>query len=250
MKSEDKFVSVVKTLNEHRGVTIAVLVDDSFSQKEIDEHIKRGMGAAEIRIDLFQNDDLAHIHDQIKKFSAVPTLATIRKITDGGKWDKTEEERISIFESIIPEVDAIDVELAEPKTLEMLMPLSLQYGCELVASYHNFEKTPSSDGLQELITNAKRVGVSAVKIACKVNNVEDNARLAALFDQESGIELIIIGMGELGMPSRISFPALGSLLTYSPSDKIPASYGQISFSNMVQILSVIYPAFCCTNNIR
>ena len=238
-----KFVENVKHIKDRDGVIVAVLVDDSFTSEDIERHVMLGMGVAEIRIDLFNNFETDHIIKEIAKFASISTLATIRKISDGGKWDKPEAERIEIFKALHPHVGAVDVELSEPETLKTLGPVLQDSNCDLVGSYHNFEKTPDIEKLSELIEQAKEVNAAAVKIACKVNNEDDNARLALLFNQDHDIPLIIIGIGPVGMPTRISFPALGSLLTYSPSDKILAEYGQVSFSTMVEMLQVLYPDF-------
>lgn len=243
MLVESNFVTQVNNVKSNDGVVVAVLVDDGFSNEEVERHIQGGMGVAEIRIDMFQNFETNHVKKEIDKFADVPTLATIRKDVDGGLWINSEAERIELFKSIIPHVGAVDIELSEPKTLVELKGFLGNNGCALVASYHNFDQTPSDEQLQALITQAKAADADAVKIACMVKSEADCARLAALFEKDLDIPKIIIGMGPLGMGTRVSFPALGSLLTYSPSDKIKAAYGQISFSEMIEQLHKFYPTF-------
>tara|TARA_R110002096_G_scaffold309403_4_gene504059 strand:+ start:90350 stop:91090 length:741 start_codon:yes stop_codon:yes gene_type:complete len=243
MGLENNFTAKVKRIKENSGVVVAVLVDDRFTGQEIERHIKGGMGVAEIRIDMFKSHAPNHVKKEIEKFTAFPTLATIRKSIDGGLWNKPEVERIETFKSTIPYVGAVDIELSEPETLAALKNVLRDNDCDLVASYHNFDQTPDDKFLQTLIAQAKDVGADAIKIACMVKNKDDSTRLAALFDKDLDIPKIIIGMGALGMGTRITFPALGSLLTYSPSDKIPAAYGQISFSEMIKQLRDVYPTF-------
>ncbi|MBT5074315.1 MAG: type I 3-dehydroquinate dehydratase [Kordiimonadaceae bacterium] len=243
MRVKNNFIKQVKHIKENAGVVVAVLVDDGFSKQEIERHIKCGMGVAEIRIDMFQSYAPNHIIKEIDKFAEVPTLATIRKTEDGGFWNKPETERIELFKSIIPHVWAVDIELSEPETLSALKEFLCDHSCDLVASYHNFDQTPNDDFLHTLISQAKKVGADAVKIACMVKSEADCIRLATLFEKDLDIPKIIIGMGALGMRTRVSFPALGSLLTYSPSDKISAAYGQISFSDMIEQLREFYPTF-------
>lgn len=243
MQTDNNFITQVTHIKEQAGVVVAVLVDDSFTGPEIARHIKGGMGLAEIRIDMFEDHAAAHVNKEIDKFADVPTLATIRKTEDGGLWNKPENVRIELFNSIIPRVGAVDIELSEPNTLSALKGVLQSNNCNLVASYHNFNQTPDNETLNGLIKQAQNVDADAVKIACMVQSEEDCARLAALFDSDLDIPKIIIGMGPLGMATRIAFPALGSLVTYSPSDKITAAYGQISFSEMIKQLHDFYPAF-------
>lgn len=243
MQVSNNFIAQVTSDKEQAGVVVAVLVDDGFTSQEIERHIKGGMGVAEIRIDMFEEHAENHVNKEIDKFTDVPTLATIRKTEDGGLWNKPEADRIELFKSIIPHVGAVDIELSEPETLSALTETLRGHSCDLVASYHNFDQTPNDEFLNGLISQAKDVDAGAVKLACMVKSEDDCARLAALFDTDLDMPKIIIGMGPLGMGTRVVFPALGSLLTYSPSDKITAAYGQISFSQMIEQLRKYYPSF-------
>lgn len=243
MQYDNSFISQVTRIKQKNGAVVAVLVDDCFSSQEIERHIKSGMGVAEIRIDMFKNQEAIHVRKEIDKFANVPTLATIRKTIDGGLWNKPEKERIELFNSIIPHVGAVDIELSEPDTLTALKNVLSDHSCNLIASYHNFDHTPDDETLYDLINQAKGVNASAVKIACMAQKEEDCSRLADLFNKDLDIPKIIIGMGPIGMNTRVIFPALGSLLTYSPSDKITAAYGQISFTEMIKKLREFYPTF-------
>ncbi len=243
MRADNNFVTQIKRIKENAGVVVAVLVDDGFSKQEIDRHVKCGMGVAELRIDIFQDHAPNYVKKEIDKFARIPTLATIRKTEDGGLWNKPEADRIELFKSIIPHVGAVDIELSEPETLAALKEFRRDHSCDLIASYHNFDQTPDDQFLYALITQAIEVDADVIKIACMVESEADCARLAALFDMGLDISKIIVGMGVLGTETRVSFPALGSLLTYSPSDKITAAYGQISFSDMIEQLREFYPTF-------
>lgn len=248
MKQIDSFIAQISGIRKRHGAVVAVLVDDGFSKDEIERHINGGMGVAEIRVDMFKDQTADHVKKEIDKFAGVPTLVTIRKTEDGGLWDKSETDRKELFKSIIPHVGAVDIELSEPETLADLREFLSKNRCALVASYHNFDQTPDDKILQGLIDQAKDINADAIKIASMVKNEEDCARLAALFDRDMDIPKIIIGMGPLGMGTRVAFPALGSLLTYSPSDKITAAYGQISFSEMIKQIRKYYPTFKGSNN--
>lgn len=243
MREDGRFVIQVKKIRRNTGVALAVLVDDTFSKQEINRHVHCGMSVAEIRIDMFQDKTPNHVKNQIDKFGTVPTLATIRKTEDGGLWDTAEAMRRELFKSIIPHVGAVDIELSEPETLSTINKFRRSHICDLIASYHNFDQTPDDHFLHSLIRQAKEADADAVKIACMVKSDADCARLAGLFDKDIDMPKIIIGMGPLGLKTRISFPSLGSLLTYSPSDKIKATYGQISFSEMTKQLRDFYPTF-------
>lgn len=236
-------MAITAKIKEDTGLVVAVMVDDNFTDDDVENHICMGMDVAEIRIDLFQKTDIPYVTQQVKKFMKLPTLATIRISDEGGNWQGTNAQRLALFKSIIPLVNAIDVEISELDILKELRIFTSKHQCDLVASYHNYNETPSDDKFLELVDDAIFLGADILKIACIVNSDKDNARLAALFDKKHNIPLIVIAMGQMGMHSRLSFPALGSVLTYSPSAKINVAPGQINFSKMVEILGFLYPEY-------
>ncbi len=71
-----------------------------------------------------------------------------------------------------------------------------------------------------------------IKIATYINQPADLKILAKLLvDHSVPKQLIVVGMGELGKPSRVLFPYLGSFLTYAVFNNKIAS-GQLSLSEM------------------
>lgn len=225
-------------------VTVAVGVDDSFNPRELKQLNLDGMDVAEIRIDLFKDLSLENIKNTISQYSDKNTIATIRLKTEGGGWNKSEVERLKIFEEIIPQVDAIDVENVAPDTIQNLIPLLQKHNTDLIVSHHDFEKTPTALELNDIKTSAENIGADIIKIATLCNSVSDRQRLAQTLVVDNGEQnLIVIGMGAGSVITRTSFPALGSLLTFASFGRFSTAPGQLPLRSMMENLRHLYPNY-------
>ena len=84
-----------------------------------------------------------------------------------------------------------------------------------IVSFHDFDYTPDTPGLEDILERAQAAGADIVKIAVHCNDLDDLRRLAAFTIAHADQPLITIGMGPHGAVSRMLFPALGSLITYA-----------------------------------
>jgi 3-dehydroquinate dehydratase-1 len=110
----------------------------------------------------------------------------------------------------------------------------------LIVSYHHFEHTPGLMALEEIDARARRLGAHVVKVAVWCNSQADLRNLASFTIQKQPLGIITIGMGELGVVSRIAFPALGSLVTYA-CHGTPTAPGQLTWEETVGYLAAFYP---------
>ena len=85
-------------------------------------------------------------------------------------------------------------------------------GCDVIVSFHDHEKTPVREELEQIISWCFDSGADVAKIACKANCREDAARLLGLLGKER--RLIVAGMGNEGKIVRIVAPLLGSEIAY------------------------------------
>jgi 3-dehydroquinate dehydratase-1 len=108
----------------------------------------------------------------------------------------------------------VDIEIeADARFRERLIRAAQARNCRVIISYHNFQKTPARDELEAAVERAFESGADIVKVACRVRERGDNARLLGLLDL--GPPLIVVGMGKRGRLTRLVAPFLGSLLTYA-----------------------------------
>ena len=221
---------------------IAVGFTDQTSLTTIRNAKKHGLDIVELRIDQYGSFDKRYVLKELKKFKGTPTIATIRSKTEGGAWNLSEAERLSLFKAVIPEVNAIDIELSSKTIIKELVQTAHRAKKLVFISYHNFEGTPEVPQLNKIANKAKTLGADVVKIATLVWKREDIRKLSLFTLSNAPKNLITIGMGPNGVISRILFPALGSLITYASLGK-PTAPGQLDYHTTFELLRKLYPKF-------
>jgi 3-dehydroquinate dehydratase-1 len=225
----------IAALELGRTVAVAVPFDDTPSRAEVQALRVRGLDVAELRVDAFASHGAESVLAELAKYEGIPTLATIRSHAEGGAWAGREAEREKLFLALLPHVGAIDVELAAPALLAALGPAARAAGRLLIASHHDFARTPEPGVLADLIARAHEAGADVVKIAAAVRVPEDIRTLAAALLAPAEIGRIVIGMGEAGLVTRVLFPALGSLVSYAHVGRSTAP-GQLPLDELVDLL--------------
>jgi 3-dehydroquinate dehydratase-1 len=186
---------------------------------------------AEIRIDLaeYNNEEIRKLFSLRKKL-----IATCRpgKIKD--------EERVEILKIAIESgATYIDIEYEAPESYKNdLIAFAHKHGCDIIISYHNYERTPELEELEQIVDNCYKRGADLAKIATHVNVNRDNSKILSLYKAPG--RLVAIGMGDLGRISRIVAPFLGAEFTYaSLNDKEATATGQISYEKLNQFIREI-----------
>lgn len=174
--------------------------------------------------------------DIIRQKSTKPSIFTCRKQEEGGKYNGTEKSRLDIIRHAIDlGFDYIDVEYSTLKNLKIDKKNS-----KLIASFHDFEKTPPYWELTRLVFDMKQTNADIIKIATMVTKEYDLQVLyRILLSKKPSENQIIIGMGQLGKQSRILGPLLGSYLTYAATDTSATAPGQININAMKTIYSLL-----------
>jgi 3-dehydroquinate dehydratase-1 len=189
----------------------------------------------ELRVDMFENISLAHIENTFKtaKENLKKTLiATVRNIKEGGQREIA--ERLSIYKTVIPYADVIDVEINSEDVFAEAKNLCSTYKKLLIGSYHNFDFTPDGGILDNIVARGKELGADIVKIAAMAKDREDLIRLAFLTQRHKESGIITMSMGDKGLPSRVFNPIFGSLITYGYINH-PSAPGQLSVSELMYI---------------
>jgi 3-dehydroquinate dehydratase I len=142
-----------------------------------------------------------------------PWILTVRHFHEGGGRKLSAMTRREMFSSLLPAAGLVDIELRSFSSLAGIIDSARQHNIQVVASFHDFKKTPSSGRLRDLVTQAGDAGADIVKIATKTGSPADVCRLLDLF-QASPLPLAVMGMGALGFGSRMLFAQCGSVLNY------------------------------------
>ena len=208
---------------------------DTLAQLAAGPH--RDCDIVEIRLDLIGPGTPHWVeHAQAIEARGLPVIVTIRLAEEGGQWKQADEARIPLFETALRHLTAVDIELRSP-ILEQVSALARRHQRALIISYHDFQKTPPSDELKNVMANAANFG-TVVKIATFTKTEEDLASLRTLFHENCSAALCVLGMGPLGPQTRVEFPKLGSCLTYGYLDA-PAAPGQVPARDLMQQLKAL-----------
>lgn len=196
----------------------------------IEEHrhlAEQGAELVEMRLDYIgRHIDL----NRLLKDRYCPLVITCRRREDGGRWEKTEEERLMILRSAIASgVDFVDLE----EDIARAIP---RYGAtKRIVSLHNFEQTP--ENLEEIHQRLAALDADVVKIATLANSFTDCIRMLRLAESAK-VPTIALCMGEVGMITRVMALRYGAPFTYTvmtAGRKIAP--GQVTFETMRDVYS-------------
>lgn len=183
---------------------------------------EQGAKLVELRVDYIgRSIDLS----RLLKDRPTPVVVTARRQSDGGRWMKSESERLMLLRSVIASgVEYVDLE----SDIADQIP---RYGkTKRIISLHNMEETP--DNLEEIHADLSRHDPDIVKIATMANSFSDNVRMIDMV-KNAKVPTIGICMGEVGIVTRVLANRFGSPFTYAAfSQDKEVAPGQISWKDM------------------
>ena len=185
---------------------------------------------AEIRLD----------RTKLSKEEVVQLFSTSKKlIATYREGDNKETRKRVLLLAIDSGASMVDIELESPDEYRKeIIERAREKNCEVIVSYHNYEKTPSRAELEAIIEQCFDKGADIAKIACKANSKGDSARLLGLLDSKK--RLVVIGMGGSGRITRIAGPLLGSEIAFVSADSgKETAKGQLGREKMEKILEVL-----------
>ncbi len=152
-----------------------------------------------------------------------PVIITCRSRAQGGHYAGSEEERRTILsEALALGAEYVDVEW-QSSCAELLDRAG---GRRIVLSHHDFTGVPAD--LQDLTRAMLGSGAEIVKVAVMASRLTDCVTLRNL-GRNTRVPIILIAMGEPGVPSRVLAAWMGSCWTYAGDGAAP---GQISAARM------------------
>ena len=190
----------------------------------------------EVRFDFLKSEQIPEAIKIIKK-DLKQIVCTLRPKTEGGKFSGTEKERIAILK-LIAEYNPflLDVEFNTLKRNASLVKYLKSTKTNLLVSWHDFKKTPSSAELKKKMKQMIKFS-SNVKIVCTAKSTDDSNRMLELYSKKGKSNLISFAMGDLGRISRILCLYLGSPFTYVSLGKAIAP-GQFSVDEIKKITNL------------
>lgn len=181
-----------------------------------------GADMVELRLDEFDSLDFNEIK-RLQQAFPLPMIFTLRPASQGGKYAKSEQQRIDELKRLAElEPAFLDVEWSTQH-------FDLPPKTKKIASFHDFAGTPKN--LDAVLGTMRG---DYYKIAVTAHNSIDALRLIVWAKQKQN--LIAISMGKFGQISRILSPWMGNPITYaSLSDD--NELGQLAASTLLQKFS-------------
>ena len=156
--------------------------------------------------------------------------------------DALNEGRVLIEEDGL--ADFIDIQpfLNEKEAADLTRAIQ-GFGVRVVASFHDFQRTPLPGELLERFKALDRTGADILKAAVMAKDFQDTVRLMQITDKVrreiTFRPLIAIAMGKAGAVSRIAGESFGSCVTFAQMAEASAP-GQISVHELLPMLKTLH----------
>lgn len=195
----------------------------------------------EVRLDLLERDGWDGDSAVWSHLRAMPVLFTARRQEEGGALDLNADQRARLLDRALADASLVDVEVASIGELASMLAKLMDLEIPWIASFHDFEKPPEAQVLMDAVRRAKDTGASAFKVAARVHQPADLARLAEFQLADHGIPVATMGMGPLAPVSRLLCAQCGSILNYGYLGETPTAPGQWDASSLKEAIGRLEP---------
>lgn len=190
---------------------------------------------AEIRFDFLVPLEIPDALEITKKYLH-RCVCTLRPKSEGGRFEGTEKERISILKLIAEyRPYLLDIEYSTLEKNKSLADYMKKTRTQILVSWHDFRKTPPLSSLTIKLQRMQKIS-KFVKIVTTANSVKDATTVLSLYRKKDS-NLIAFAMGDFGRISRILSLYLGSPYTYVSLGK-PVAPGQFSLDEVKSLLAL------------
>ena len=229
------------------GVTKEAILDEARAITKLPADV------VEWRIDWFEHVfDFDKLVDVLKDLREVlgdmPILMTFRTSKEGGEKAIEDEvyADINIKAAQTGYVDLVDVEVfTGDEIVKKIIDGAHAAGVKVVASNHDFFKTPDKDDIVGRLRKMQDLGADIPKIAVMPQNKKDVLILLAateeMANEYADRPIITMSMAGTGVISRLAGEVFGSALTFGAAAKASAP-GQMGVEDLKQVLTLLHGA--------
>lgn len=249
-----KQVVTVRNLTIGEGVPKICVPIVATTEEEIirqaEEIMKNPADLIEWRVDYFEDaynlEAVASALREIRKvIGEMPLLFTFRSEREGGckAIGSKDYFALNLAVAMYGEVDLIDIEIYQDlERAKNVIAMLHEAGIKVIASHHDFEKTPSRSEIMTKLTKMVELDADILKIAVMPNEIGDVARLLKITGRTSiNFEkpLITMAMGQMGLITRIAGESFGSDVTFGAVGEASAP-GQLQVNDLKLILETLH----------
>ena len=191
---------------------------------------------AELRFDFLKPSQVPDALESTKN-QLSRCVCTLRPTIEGGKFQGTDKERMSILK-LIAEYHPflLDVEFSTLRKNKILHNYIKKTNTEILVSWHDFKKTPSIPALKKMYKQMEKFSKN-IKIVTNAKTHDDSSKILSLYSNSTKTNLVAFAMGDEGRMSRILCLYLGAPFTYVSLGK-PVAPGQFSLDQVKRIIRV------------
>lgn len=205
----------------------------------------------EWRVDWFEGVfDFEKVKDVLVDLRAAlketPILFTFRTSKEGGEKAIEPEAYATLNKEAAKSgyVDLVDVEaFTGDEIVKDIIAGAHEYGVKVVASNHDFHKTPSQEEIVARLRKMQELGADIPKIAVMPQSKKDVLTLLCATEEMAtnyaDRPIITMSMGGTGVISRACGEAFGSALTFGAAKKASAP-GQMGVHDLETVLGLLH----------
>jgi 3-dehydroquinate dehydratase I len=165
-----------------------------------------------------------------------PVLLTLRTTREGGNYPWKSRERVLIFEELLDEVDAIDLELQNIPLVRDILTAARKKKRGIIISSHSLTRKLTYGKGERFLKQFRHHRAHVYKLASLARNRKDLGVLVRLLLDHPQLRLGMMAVGPMSSVSRQILPTLGSRLVYGYLDE-PAAKGQPSLTEVASLLT-------------
>jgi 3-dehydroquinate dehydratase-1 len=205
----------------------------------------------EWRVDWFEGVfDFAKVEDVLKELrpalGETPLLFTFRTSKEGGERAIEADAYATLNKNVAATglVDLVDVEVfTGDEVVKDIIAAAHASGVKVVASNHDFDKTPDKDDIVGRLRKMQELGADIPKIAVMPQNKKDVLTLLTATEEMAtnyaDRPIITMSMAGTGLISRLCGEVFGSALTFGAVGKASAP-GQMNAADLNTVLNLIH----------
>ena len=175
-----------------------------------------------------------------------PVLFTFRTANEGGEKaiEPAAYAELNKRAAATGLIDLVDVEaFTGDEVVRDIVESAHESGVVVVASNHDFEKTPEKDEIVRRLRKMQELGADIPKIAVMPQSRKDVLTLLSateeMVSEYADRPIITMSMSATGLISRLCGECFGSALTFGAVGKASAP-GQMNASDLSEILNLIH----------
>ena len=197
--------------------------------------------------DIFNFDKVEETLVELRReLEDIPLLFTFRTSKEGGEKEIEVKEYVELNQKAAKtgNVDLVDVEaFTGDEAVKAVIEVAHAHGIKVVASNHDFHKTPSQEEIVSRLRKMQELGADIPKIAVMPQNKKDVLTLLAateeMVSEYADRPIITMSMAGTGVISRLCGEVFGSALTFGAAKKASAP-GQMEVKDLETVLGLLH----------